>query len=65
MQPELVGQTSAVKLPARLCSTSPRTTTSAPLQRDKFWAYLPSHSNGVAFIMLVSSINAVCYNMVR
>lgn len=34
------------------------------LQRERFLAYLPAHSNGVAFIMLVSSINAVCYNMV-
>ena len=35
------------------------------LQRESFLTYLPNHSNGVAFIMLVSSINAVCYNMVR
>ncbi|PRW60834.1 Drug Metabolite transporter superfamily [Chlorella sorokiniana] len=34
-------------------------------ERDRFWAYLPAHSNGVAFIIAVSSINAVLYNMVH
>lgn len=36
-----------------------------PAQRERFLDYLPSHSQGVAGIMLVSSLNAVCYNMVR
>ena len=35
------------------------------LQRENFYEYLPSHTQGVAFIIIVSSINAVCYNMVR
>lgn len=37
----------------------------ACLQRQAFYDYLPAHMNGVALIILVSSINAVCYNMVR
>lgn len=36
-----------------------------PVQRESFYDYLPAHMNGVALIILVSSINAVCYNMVR
>ncbi len=35
------------------------------LQRERFWAYVSTHSNGWAAIVLVSSVNAVCYNMVR
>lgn len=34
-------------------------------QRAAFMAYWPSHINGAAFIILVSSVNAVCYNLVR
>jgi hypothetical protein len=34
------------------------------MQREKFVAYLPTHTDGAAFIILVSSVNAVCYNMV-
>ncbi|PSC74164.1 sugar phosphate phosphate translocator [Micractinium conductrix] len=34
-------------------------------ERERFWVYLPSHTDGVAMIMLVSSINAVCYNMIH
>ena len=37
---------------------------SLPSQRERFLEYLPSHSQGVAGIMLASSLNAVCYNMV-
>ncbi|PRW61386.1 Drug Metabolite transporter superfamily [Chlorella sorokiniana] len=32
-------------------------------ERERFLEYLPSHSQGVAGIMLVSSINAVMYNL--
>lgn len=35
-----------------------------PVQRERFLEYLPSHTQGVAGIMLASSLNAVCYNMV-
>lgn len=35
-----------------------------PPQRERFLAYLPEHSQGVAFIMLASSTNAVLYNLV-
>jgi len=35
------------------------------MQRERFWAYVSTHSNGWAAIVLVSSVNAVCYNMVR
>lgn len=34
-------------------------------ERTHFLEYLPAHSNGVALIILVSSINAVCYNMIH
>lgn len=35
------------------------------LQSKSFWAYLPSHTNNVAAIILGSSINALAYNLVR
>ena len=38
---------------------------SPPLQRAKFYDYYPEHNQGVLLIMLVSSINAVCYNMIH
>lgn len=48
------------------CSSSLKPSTRvAFLQRESFYDYLPAHMNGVALIILVSSINAVCYNMVR
>ena len=50
-------------VPAPLARSSARCVTCPP-QREKFLTYLPSHYNGAAFIILVSSINAVCYNMV-
>ncbi|EFN59787.1 hypothetical protein CHLNCDRAFT_133480 [Chlorella variabilis] len=34
-------------------------------ERDKFLVYLPTHYEGTGFIILVSSVNAVCYNMVH
>lgn len=34
-------------------------------ERAAFMAYWPSHINGAAFIILVSSVNAVCYNLVH
>lgn len=34
-------------------------------ERESFYDYLPAHMNGVALIILVSSINAVCYNMIH
>lgn len=37
----------------------------SPLQRPRFGAYYADHITGVRFIMIVTSINALCYNMVR
>ena len=35
------------------------------MQRQHFVEYLPAHTSGAAFSIVVSSINAVLYNMVR
>lgn len=35
------------------------------LQRDAFLDYVPTHRQGVTFIVLTTSINAVMYNLVR
>ena len=51
--------------PAGFALLTPPTIRPAAPQRERFLAYLPSHTSGVAFIMLASSVNAVCYNLVH
>ena len=49
----------------RRCNCSAHSCPPHPPQRKHFWAYLPSHTYGVAVIILGSSAIAVCYNLVR
>lgn len=35
------------------------------LQRDAYLDYVPTHRQGVTFIILTTSVNAVAYNLVR
>ncbi len=36
-----------------------------PLQKAKFFAYYSDHSSGVIYIMAITSVNALAYNMVH